>query len=81
MKDRKQLQHMDLVNEVIRQLSHRFQPTPQMIKKSIERLIEKEYVERDDEDRKKLKYMVRFRPLPLSRRTTAYRASVPRKQA
>ncbi|BGP30931.1 hypothetical protein JCM10296v2_002693 [Rhodotorula toruloides] len=57
MKDRKQLQHMDLVNEVIRQLSHRFQPTPQMIKKSIERLIEKEYLERDDEDRKKLKYM------------------------
>ncbi|BGO96947.1 hypothetical protein JCM10021v2_000583 [Rhodotorula toruloides] len=62
MKDRKQLQHMDLVNEVIRQLSHRFQPTPQMIKKSIERLIEKEYLERDDEDRKKLKYMVRSLP-------------------
>ncbi|GJN87607.1 hypothetical protein Rhopal_000562-T1 [Rhodotorula paludigena] len=57
MKDRKQLAHIDLVNEVIRQLSHRFQPTPQMVKKSIERLIEKEYLERDDADRKKLKYV------------------------
>ena len=58
MKDRKQLAHIDLVNEVIRQLSHRFQPSPQMVKKSIERLIEKEYLERDEADRKKLKYVV-----------------------
>ncbi|TKA58299.1 hypothetical protein B0A53_00036 [Rhodotorula sp. CCFEE 5036] len=57
MKDRKQLAHIDLVNEVIRQLSHRFQPSPQMVKKSIERLIEKEYLERDEADRKKLKYV------------------------
>ncbi|GAA6008585.1 hypothetical protein JCM10207_007167 [Rhodosporidiobolus poonsookiae] len=57
MKDRKQLLHLELVNEVIRQLSHRFQPTPQMVKKSIERLIEKEYLERDEDDRKRLKYM------------------------
>ncbi|BGP14809.1 hypothetical protein JCM10213v2_002764 [Rhodosporidiobolus nylandii] len=57
MKDRKTLVHVDLVNEVIRQLSHRFQPTPQMVKKSIERLIEKEYLERDEEDRKRLKYV------------------------
>ncbi|TNY24532.1 Cullin-domain-containing protein [Rhodotorula diobovata] len=60
MKDRKVLQHLDLVNEVIRQLSHRFQPSPQMVKKAIERLIEKEYLERDEVDRKKLKYMVRL---------------------
>ncbi|GAA6027978.1 hypothetical protein JCM8097_001811 [Rhodosporidiobolus ruineniae] len=58
MKDRKALIHQDLVHEVIRQLAHRFQPTPQMIKKSIERLIEKEYLERDEDDRKKLKYVL-----------------------
>ncbi|BGP38828.1 hypothetical protein JCM10449v2_002766 [Rhodotorula kratochvilovae] len=57
MKDRKTLLHMELVNEVIRQLAHRFQPSPQMVKKAVERLIEKEYLERDDDDRKKLKYM------------------------
>lgn len=62
MKDRKVLQHLDLVNEVIRQLSHRFQPSPQMVKKAVERLIEKEYLERDEVDRKKLKYMVRCLP-------------------
>jgi len=72
MKDRKVLQHLDLVNEVIRQLSHRFQPSPQMVKKAIERLIEKEYLERDEVDRKKLKYMVRS--LPLAHRRQARRA-------
>jgi len=72
MKDRKVLQHLDLVNEVIRQLSHRFQPSPQMVKKAIERLIEKEYLERDEVDRKKLKYMVRS--LPRAHRRQARRA-------
>ncbi|GAA6055941.1 hypothetical protein JCM3770_005606 [Rhodotorula araucariae] len=57
MKDRKTLLHTDLVNEVIRQLANRFQPSPQMVKKAVERLIEKEYLERDDDDRKRLKYM------------------------
>ncbi|CEQ41447.1 SPOSA6832_03156, partial [Sporobolomyces salmonicolor] len=57
MKDRKQLQHLDLVNEVIKQLAHRFQPTPQMVKKAIERMIEKEYLERDADDRRKLRYL------------------------
>ncbi|KAK4051822.1 hypothetical protein OIV83_002527 [Microbotryomycetes sp. JL201] len=57
MKDRKTLQHQELVNEVIRQLSHRFQPRPSMIKQSIERLIEKEYLERDEDDRRKLRYL------------------------
>lgn len=59
MKNRKQLIHQELITEVIKQLAHRFQPSPQMIKRSIERLIEKEYLERDEDDRKKLKYMVR----------------------
>lgn len=58
MKDRKQLQHGDLVNEVVRQLSHRFQPKPTMIKKAIERMIEKEYLERDENDRRSLRYLV-----------------------
>lgn len=52
------LQHGDLVNEVVRQLSSRFQPKPAMIKKSIERMIEKEYLERDEHDRRTLRYMV-----------------------
>ncbi|ORY88874.1 Cullin-domain-containing protein [Leucosporidium creatinivorum] len=57
MKDRKVLQHTDLVNEVIRQLSSRFLPKPAMIKKAIERMIEKEYLERDENDRRTLRYM------------------------
>lgn len=61
MKDRKFLQHTELVNEVINQLQKRFQPRPSMVKKSIERLIEKEYLERDDSDRRQLRYMVRRR--------------------
>lgn len=65
MKDRKTLQHQDVVNEVIRQLSSRFQPTPSMIKKSIERLIEKEYLERDENDRRTLRYLVSVRFLLL----------------
>lgn len=60
MKDRKFLVHTELVNEVIKQLASRFQPKPAMIKQAIERMIEKEYLERDENDRRKLKYMVRF---------------------
>jgi hypothetical protein len=40
MKDRKHMTHTTLVNEVTRQLSHRFQPNPLNIKKRIEGLIE-----------------------------------------
>ena len=58
MKDRKQLQHSELVNEVIQQLSTKFQPSLPMIKKSIERLIGKEYLERDEQDRRSLRYLV-----------------------
>ena len=59
MKDRKTLAHTDLVNEVIRQLAARFQPRPTMIKIAIERSIEKEYIERDTNDRRMLRYLVR----------------------
>ncbi|WFC99257.1 hypothetical protein MYAM1_002001 [Malassezia yamatoensis] len=45
MKSRKTLSHNDLVNEVIRQLLPRFQPTPTLIKKRIEALLEREFLE------------------------------------
>ena len=47
MKARKQLAFQELTAETIRQLSHIFQPAIQQIKRSIEELIEREYLERD----------------------------------
>jgi hypothetical protein len=38
------MDHLTLVNETTRQLSVRFMPSPVMIKKRIESLIEREYV-------------------------------------
>ncbi|KAG5720239.1 Cullin-3 [Termitomyces sp. T112] len=46
MKNRKHMAHNDLINEVTRQLSGRFHPDPLSIKKRIEGLIEREYLER-----------------------------------
>ncbi|KAF9292151.1 Cullin-3 [Mortierella alpina] len=46
MKNRKALDHNNLVTEVIGQLQGRFNPTPSMIKKRIEALIDREYLER-----------------------------------
>ncbi|KAI0049751.1 Cullin-domain-containing protein [Auriscalpium vulgare] len=56
MKDRKHMTHNDLINEVTRQLASRFQPNPLSIKKRIEGLIEREYLERC-EDRKSYNYL------------------------
>ncbi|KAK2463401.1 hypothetical protein APHAL10511_004487 [Amanita phalloides] len=56
MKDRKHMTHNDLVNEATRQLASRFQPDPLSIKKRIENLIEREYLERC-EDRKSYNYL------------------------
>ncbi|ETW83078.1 hypothetical protein HETIRDRAFT_474227 [Heterobasidion irregulare TC 32-1] len=56
MKDRKHMTHIDLVNEATRQLATRFQPNPLNIKKRIEGLIEREYLERCD-DRKSYNYL------------------------
>ncbi|KAJ3092656.1 hypothetical protein HK102_004647 [Quaeritorhiza haematococci] len=57
MKARKAMEHNNLVAEVIRQLSARFSPSPVMVKKRIEGLIEREYLERDKADRKLYKYL------------------------
>jgi len=57
MKARKMLSHNDLVAEVTRQLSGRFVPPPQFVKKRVESLIEREYLERDEGDRRVYRYM------------------------
>jgi len=57
MKARKMLHHNDLIAEVTRQLSVRFVPTPQFVKKRIESLIEREYLERAPDDRRVYKYI------------------------
>ncbi|KAF8589814.1 Cullin-domain-containing protein [Ramaria rubella] len=56
MKDRKHMVHNDLINEATKQLSGRFQPQPTMLKKRIESLIEREYLERGA-DRKSYTYL------------------------
>lgn len=57
MKARKALHHNDLIAEVTRQLSVRFNPSPQFIKKRIESLIEREYLERSTDDHRVYTYV------------------------
>jgi len=57
MKMRKNMQHANLVAEVTKQLSSRFRPNPLTIKKRIESLIEREYLERSSADRKVYNYL------------------------
>jgi cullin 3 len=52
MKSRKRLEHNNLVAEVTAQLSARFRPQPQVIKQRIEGLIDREFLDRCDDDRR-----------------------------
>ncbi|XP_035738748.1 cullin-3-like [Vespa mandarinia] len=57
MKARKRMPHNILVTEVTEQLKGRFLPSPVIIKKRIEGLIEREYLARTTEDRKVYTYV------------------------
>jgi cullin 3 len=57
MKTRKSMQHNNLMAEVTRQLTSRFVPSPQMIKRRIESLIEREYLTRHQADRRLYNYV------------------------
>ncbi|XP_066159068.1 cullin-3 isoform X1 [Euwallacea fornicatus] len=57
MKSRKRMPHNILVTEVTEQLRSRFLPSPVIIKKRIEGLIEREYLARTPEDRKVYTYV------------------------
>lgn len=56
MKARKVLTHQQLVAEVLAQLSF-FRPNPKLIKRRIENLIEREYLERDPDTPNSYKYL------------------------
>ncbi|KAI8541639.1 hypothetical protein RHMOL_Rhmol08G0077600 [Rhododendron molle] len=57
MKSRRVLDHNNIVTEVTKQLQSRFLPNPVLIKKRIESLIEREFLERDKVDRKLYRYL------------------------
>jgi hypothetical protein len=56
MKARKTESHQPLIQEVMKQVTL-FKPQPAMIKEAIERLIEKEYLKRDEEERSRYIYI------------------------
>lgn len=57
MKARKSLDHNNLIAEVTKQLIPRFSPSPSLIKRRIEALIEREYLERQVDNRNVYNYV------------------------
>ena len=57
MKSRKEMEHNALIAEVTSQLTSRFLPHPNVIKKRIESLIEREFLERDKDNYRNYKYL------------------------
>ncbi|KAJ3054970.1 Cullin-2 [Rhizophlyctis rosea] len=57
MKSRKELSHTHLMQEVIDQSKSRFAPSVAMIKKCIEQLIEKQYLDRSEQHRDRYVYI------------------------
>ena len=57
MKSRKEMEHNSLIAEVTSQLTSRFLPHPNVIKKRIESLIEREFLERDKDNYRNYKYL------------------------
>lgn len=57
MKTRRRIEHNALLTECTKILSAKFNPDMTMIKKRIESLIDREYLERDPDDRKFYKYI------------------------
>lgn len=57
MKSRRVLDHNNIITEVTKQLQSRFLANPVEIKKRIESLIERDFLERDNVDRKMYRYL------------------------
>ncbi|XP_054163060.1 cullin-1-like [Oppia nitens] len=57
MKTRKNLKYQELIGQVLNQIGARFIPTVPMIKKGIDELINREYLERNKDDKDSLNYL------------------------
>ena len=57
LKSRRTVKHNELIEGLVKQLSNRFQPLVVLIKQQIEDLIDKEYLERDANDRNVYHYI------------------------